>query len=363
MTGANVVVNDVMIDPRKPSHLLLATDRGGVLSSDDGGATFTASNRGFTHRQVAALLVDHRDSSIVYAGVLNDKEFGGVFVSRDRGELWRQMNDGMDGRDVFVLRQATDDSLIAGTDRGVFQLRANSSRWLPINLVLPPKPEAEPENKDDATPKKKNTAPARTTITELTGRVSALEAAPDRWFAATSIGFFDSTDSGATWRKQDIPGLSGVRNIAAAERMVVVASRNAVAVSVNAGESWLPFKPFDPDFQINSIAISPDGDLWIAAREGVFRSTDAGDSWKRVLSLRLSNVVDVRFDENGRILAVGADSTSVYESLDNGRTWSPINSGWLLRNVLSAHGRLLATTPFDGVIIQPDTSASARQLH
>ena len=229
--------------------------------------------------------------------------------------------------------------------------------------MLPPKPEAEPEKKDDATPKKKNTAPARTTITELTGRVSALEAAPDRWFAATSIGFFDSTDSGATWRKQDIPGLSGVRNIAAAERMVVVASRNAVAVSVNAGESWLPFKPFDPDFQINSVAISPDGDLWIAAREGVFRSTDAGDSWKRVLSLRLSNVVDVRFDENGRILAVGADSTSVYESLDNGRTWSPINSGWLLRNVQSAHGRLLATTPFDGVIIQPDTSASASQIH
>jgi len=363
MTGANVVVNDVMIDPRKPSHLLLATDRGGVLSSDDGGATFTASNRGFTHRQVAALLVDHRDSSIVYAGVLNDKEFGGVFVSRDRGELWRQMNDGMDGRDVFVLRQAPDNSLLAGTDRGVFQLRANSSRWSPINLVLPLKPEDAPEKKDDATPKKKNTAPARTTITELTGRVSALEAAPDRWFAATSIGFFDSTDSGATWRKQDIPGLSGVRNIAAAERMVVVASRNAVAVSVNAGESWLPFKPFDPDFQINSVAISPDGDLWIAAREGVFRSTDAGDSWKRVLSLRLSNVVDVRFDENGRILAVGADSTSVYESLDNGRTWSPINSGWLLRNVQSAHGRLLATTPFDGVIIQPDTSASASQIH
>src|SRR5262249_17439130 len=232
MTGANVVVNDVMIDPRKPSHLLLATDRGGVLASNDGGVTFTTSNRGFTHRQVAALLVDHSDSNIVYAGLLNDKEFGGVFVSRDRGQLWRQMNDGLDGRDVFVLRQAPDSSLLAGTDRGIFQLRANSSRWLPINLVLPPKPDDAPENKDNATPKKKNNSPARTTITELTGRVSALEVSPDRWYAATSIGFFDSTDSGATWRKQDIPGLSGVRNIAAAERMVIIASRNAVAVSV-----------------------------------------------------------------------------------------------------------------------------------
>lgn len=359
MTGANVVVNDVMIDPRKPAHLLLATDRGGVLASDDGGLTFTASNRGFTHRQVAALLVDHRDSSIVYAGLLNDKEFGGVFVSRDRGQLWNQMNDGLDGRDVFVLRQASDGSLLAGTDRGVFQMRATASRWLPINLVLPPKVEDAPEKRGPASGKK-TSAPARAAITELSGRVSALEVSPDRWYTATPLGFFDSVDSGVTWRKQEIPGLPKVSNIAAAERMVIVASRNAVAVSVNAGESWLPFKPFDPDFQINSVAISPDGDLWIAAREGVFRSTDAGDTWKRILSLRLSNVVDIRFDDRGRILAIGADSTSVYESLDNGRTWSPINSGWLLRNVLSAHGRLLATTPFDGVIIQPETSASAR---
>src|SRR5215470_10925349 len=128
MTGANVVINDVLIDPRKPAHLLLATDRGGVLASDDGGVTFTTANRGFTHRQVAALLVDRNDSSVVYAGVLNDKEYGGVFVTRDRGQTWKQMSNGLDGRDVFVLRQ-TNNALLAGTDHGIFTLRAGSLRW------------------------------------------------------------------------------------------------------------------------------------------------------------------------------------------------------------------------------------------
>ncbi len=364
MTSANVVVNDVMIDPRKTTHLLLATDRGGVLVSDDGGVTFTASNHGFTHRQVAALLVDHSYSAVVYAGLLNDKEFGGVFVSRDRGQLWNQINDGLDNRDVFVLRQAPDNSLLAGTDHGVFQLRANSSRWVPINTVLPPKNEDTPPSNDEGANKKaapaKKKEPARPAITELSGRVSALEVSPDRWYAASSIGFFESVDSGATWRKMEIPGLANVTAVAAAQRMVIIASRNAVAVSVNGGESWLPFKPFDPDFQINSVAVSPEGDLWIASRDGVFRSTNAGDSWKRISSLRLANVVNVKFDDSGRVLATGADSTSVYESLDNGRTWNPINSGWLLRNVLSSHGRLWATTPFDGVVLQPETSASAR---
>ncbi len=364
MTSANVVVNDVMIDPRKTTHLLLATDRGGVLVSDDGGVTFTASNHGFTHRQVAALLVDHSDSAVVYAGLLNDKEFGGVFVSRDRGQLWNQINDGLDNRDVFVLRQAPDNSLLAATDHGVFQLRTNSSRWVPINTVLPPKNEDTPPSNDEGAKKEaapaKKKEPARPAITELSGRVGALEVSPDRWYAASSIGFFESVDSGATWRKLEIPGLANVTAVAAAQRMVIIASRNAVAVSVNGGESWLPFKPFDPDFQINSVAVSPEGDLWIASRDGVFRSTNAGDSWKRISSLRLANVVNVKFDDSGRVLATGADSTSVYESLDNGRTWNPINSGWLLRNVLSSHGRLWATTPFDGVVLQPETSASAR---
>jgi len=76
MTGPNVIVNDVMIDPRNPKRVLLATDRSGVLSSVDGAQTFTASNRGFAHRQITALVVDRNNSDTLYTGVINDKEFG-----------------------------------------------------------------------------------------------------------------------------------------------------------------------------------------------------------------------------------------------------------------------------------------------
>ncbi|HXO38981.1 MAG TPA: hypothetical protein VN872_10095, partial [Candidatus Acidoferrum sp.] len=147
MTGSNIIINDVLIDPRHPARVLLATDRSGVLASDDGGVTFTASNRGFTHRQAAALLVDRSNSAVLYAGVLNDKEFGGVFVSRDAGQTWKQISDGLDGRDVFVLRQAADNSLVAGTDHGISVLKPNASRWVPSDL---------PSSKSQATMPRKN---------------------------------------------------------------------------------------------------------------------------------------------------------------------------------------------------------------
>ena len=135
-TGTNVIINDVLIDPRRPARVLLATDRSGVLASDDGGATFVASNRGFTHRQVATLLVDTKSPGDIYAGLLNDKEFGGVFKSTDAGQNWKQFSDGLEGRDVFALRRLPDNLLLAGTDRGIFTLKAGDSRWDPANTLI-----------------------------------------------------------------------------------------------------------------------------------------------------------------------------------------------------------------------------------
>jgi photosystem II stability/assembly factor-like uncharacterized protein len=354
MTGSNIIINDVLVDPRRPSRVLLATDRSGVLASDDGGVTFTASNRGFTHRQVAALLVDRVDTATLYAGVLNDKEFGGVFISRDAGQSWKQTSDGLDGRDVFVLRQAADNSLIAGTDHGVFALRPNASRWTPRNTLLPGAAEAAAAKKN---------APRPLVPNELSARVSVLEFAGERWFAASSTGLYVSTDSGESWRQETLPGSSVPISISVAGKVVAIASRNTVAVSVNGGESWLPSKPLDPEFAINAVAVDNRGDIWLAARAGLFRSTDAGDTWKQVSWLRLANILSVQFDdENHRILVTSGSSTNVFESGDNGRTWNAIGAGWRVRNLRLARGRLLGTTAFDGVVVQPEVAAGMESV-
>jgi photosystem II stability/assembly factor-like uncharacterized protein len=280
---------------------------------------------------------------------LNDKEFGGVFVSRDTGQSWKQLSDGLDGRDVFVLSQAADNSLIAGTDHGIFALPPNASRWMPRNILLPEK--AEPAAVRKA-------AVHSTATNELNSRVSVLALAGDKWLAATLTGLYVSSNSGVSWQQELLPGVGVPVNISVAGKVVAVAGHNMVAVSVNGAESWLPAKPLDPDFGINSVAVDNSGDIWLGARTGLFRSTDAGDSWKKISSLRLSNILTVQFDdENHRVLATSGSSTNVFESDDNGKTWSAISAGWRVRNLHLAHGRLLGTTAFDGVVIQPEIPA------
>src|SRR5581483_2140588 len=136
VTQPDVIVNDVYVDPNQPQHVLLATDRGGVLRSEDGGLTFTSSNNGFTMRQVVAYAADLHDSAQLYVGVVNDKETGGVFASSDGGVRWRQMSDGLGGRDVYSLTMTPADTLLAGTSHGIFQLAG--TMWAPAVVASPP---------------------------------------------------------------------------------------------------------------------------------------------------------------------------------------------------------------------------------
>lgn len=356
ITAPNIVVNDVLVDPRNSSRVLLATDRGGVLASNDAGVSFKASNRGFAHRQVTSIIADRGDGSVLYAGLLNDKEFGGVFISRNSGQTWRQTSDGLDGRDIFVLRQADNGAVIAGTNRGIFKLSPGSGRWTPLsNLdVLRRKVVKGPNGRMTVTSHG---------IAQFGARVSGLELGSEKWYAATSSGLLLSSDHGQTWR-QDGPAVAkDLIGVSAFDQMVVAASRLALFVSSDGGATWQVLRPSASISIMNSVALDHEGGIWVGAREGAFHSTDAGRSWEYVGTLPIADVVAIDYDpENHRLLATGATSTSVYESGDNGRTWHRRESGWFLRGVHPVHGRVFATTAFDGVVVEPDSPEGLRQV-
>ncbi|MGD0163838.1 MAG: transcriptional regulator [Candidatus Sulfotelmatobacter sp.] len=355
MSNPDVVVNDVLIDPRNSQRVLLATDRSGVLASDDSAATFTSSNHGYTHRYVSAILADSAEPSTLYIGVVNDREFGGVFSTHDAGQSWQQKSSGLDGRDVFTLKQASNGSLIAGTNRGVFELVKGSAAWQPINNIELQKTVSRTVKLKSG--KTKVVSSTTSTHAVLEGRVNDADLGPSRWFAATSSGLFSSKDQGKVWMGGPVAGEKDFVAVQAQGDLVVAATRSSVLVSQDAGTAWQPAALASYPINIRSVTVAPEGLIFVATREGAFRSVDSGQNWKHVVAgLPDKDITSVAYDgSRKRLLATSGQTGVVFESTDGGSTWQRgPDSGYPLRRISVVHGHYVAATPFDGVIAQPD---------
>ncbi len=356
VSNPEVVVNDVMIDPRNSSRVLLATDRSGVMASDDGAQTFTASNHGYTHRYVSSILADNRDAGTIYVGVVNDKEQGGVFFSHDGGQHWMQKANGLGGRDVFTLQQASNGALIAGTNRGMFMLDHNASEWRPINAIVNETVSYSTAKKGT---KKVSVASKTAKRSVLEAKVNYVDVSSKRWVAATSAGLFTSTNEGKSWTGGPVMGKNDFVSVGANGSLLAAATRTNVIFSTDGGGAWQ--QAALPNFltTIRSITVTPDGQMLMASREGAYRSSDSGATWEHMMNgLPDKNVSSISYDGKGkRLLATSTATGVVFESQDGGRSWTRgPDSGYPLRSVSVVQGHFMAATPFDGVIVQPGDS-------
>jgi len=355
VSNPEVVVNDVFVDPRNSNHVLIATDRSGVMASTNGAATWETSNHGYAHRYVSALLADNQNTNTFYVGIVNDREYGGVFYSHDNGQHWMQKAAGLGGRDVFALKQTPNGMLIAGTNRGIFYLEPNSTEWRPMNVVAI----ANTVSKRVKGQRK----PVTTTTyskSELDARVNDLELDSRRWLAATNAGIYASTDFGKTWHGGRVLGQQDFVSVRSKGETVVAATRSSVMVSNDGGEKWeLAVLP-NYVVSIRGATIVGDGQFLIASREGAYRSNDGGASWQHIVDgLPAKDITSVSFDSTHKRLFATSDATGViFESRDGGRTWQRgPDTGYPLRRVSIVGGRFIGATPFDGVILQPENES------
>lgn len=352
MTGPDVIVNDVYIDPSNTNHVLLATDRGGVLASADAATTFAQSNLGISERKVEALLVDRRDPARIYAGVVNDKAYGGVFVSANKGAAWKQTADGLDGRDVFALAQADDGTVLAGTNNGIFALAPDANAWDQRSVIVNTEMKATTQNVRGTrvTTEKSVKVPPQ----KMDGRVFALDASGDKWLASTTGGIYTSHDRGATWQGGPVMGVTGYLSVATQGSLMAAARPEAVVISHDGGQSWWPLGIPTVLTRIHRIAFSPDGAIWIGAREGVYFSRDKGKTWMWVHRLPLVDVDDLCFDADlDKILVSSRGSDFVYAIDPKTLDWKWWQTGYRLSAVRTARGRLLAATLDNGVLVEP----------
>lgn len=372
LTSPKLVVNDIAIDAHNPSRLVLATDRAGLMATADGGESFTESNRGFAHRQVSATAFDPAAGRL-YAALLNDKEYGGIHYTED-GREWRQVNRGLDDRDVFALiyaRGPTGGRLLAAVRDGILALDPAKNVWSPIGRVVGRAPELP-------TPARSTRKRATTNRSAHPGPGGYLKATVNDFFqagpgqpvyAATNSGLFRSSDSGATWNP--VSPRFPVTAVAADGNFLVAGGENGLDVSFNGGAYW--FHVFLPagglPGRVNAVALS--GELLLAAGEaGLFRSPDRGATWERKgHGMPLGPVPGVRFrpGNGSEVYASARLAGHVYVSDDGGQSFRALERQGLVGGRLGAVEilprrqslTLLVVTAFDGLFVRELPAAAA----
>ena len=359
MTGPDVIVNDVFVDPGDSNHVLAATDRGGVLLSQDAAASFVAANEGFSGRKVEALLVDRDNPERLFAGVVNDKSYGGVFVSTNGGAHWEQMAEGLDGRDVFALAESPEGTILAGTNHGIFALEADvpGGSWSPRSTIQNTLVKTATETHYG---KRVNIEKhVKDTRRQMDGRVHSLDLSGDAWLAATTGGLFTSRDHGASWQGGPVMGAVDYLSVVAHGSLLTAARRDGVVLSSDAGESWMPISVPAMLTRIHCVAFSADGTLWLGAREGVYFTRDLGKTWMWVHRFPMSDVDDLFYDAHlGRILVSSRSSDQVYAIDPKSLEWKWAQTGYRINRVRAAGERLLAASLYDGVLIEPQAAGA-----
>ena len=353
LTGPDVIINDVYVDPKNPKHVLLATDRSGVLLSNDQATTFSASNQGFSQRQVVALAKDVKDPNRLYAGVVNDKMYGGVFTSADGGRSWQQQSQGLDGRDVFSLAESPEGTLLAGTGHGIFAWQ--DGRWQAAGHVV-----QMVEKTTSVRRKGKLVKTTKTTAKpagEIDGRVNEFDLTHSTWYAATTAGVYQSADQGKTWTGGPVMGQADFRNVHTMGSVVLATRRTGIAISQDGGKTWQD-EPLPGQLTtIRTSTIAPGGSMWLGGREGVYYSTDNGANWKFMSSLPISDINGIEYEGDlKRIVITSWSSTWVMGVNEADRSWKWWDAGWHVRGVRSNGGHLLAASLYNGVVVQPQGS-------
>ena len=352
-----------------PAGTLWAATEGGLLRSDDGGASWQQSDRGTGGYLVKSVAFHPRDPQRMLAGTGGT----GVYLSTDGGSSWTESSQGLTagwveelyGREglpgVFAqlsvglfrfdgatswteLREPFEDDEKAELDGMLFDrnqatvifAHEGSSYWMSTDGG---RRWQEPEKKEPsmrdmmrgnlATPEFKSMAQDAANFRTL---YAGVWSSPDPGQAV-----WKTTDSGKTWK----PAGAGLPE-EAVQHLVSTAANTVLAVVDNeqlwrttgGGSSWSQVGSGLPEEELRQVAADP-GDpqrVFIATEKGLFRSTDGGGTFAKVGGALAEEDVEAVVADGKGNLYVGTFN-GVFRSSDGGGTWTAMNDGLLNTDV------------------------------
>src|SRR6185295_1399332 len=131
-TGGDV--RGLVVDPSDPTRFYFGTLDGQLYTSNDGARSWRLLVN-FNRPQlfVDHILVDPRNSKVLYVATHRHKEAGGFFKSKDGGLTWRDAPE-LRNEAVHALTQSESNPniLLAGTINGIFRSMDSGETWSPL---------------------------------------------------------------------------------------------------------------------------------------------------------------------------------------------------------------------------------------
>jgi photosystem II stability/assembly factor-like uncharacterized protein len=319
ISPGSLVINSMVIVPGDgggESRVLLGTEQHGVLASDDGGASFHASNEGFHHHRIVSLAVDPRGTDRAAAVLANAPD--ALVRTEDGGKSWVAMSAGLDREAVRQIFSSPTGWWAAPASGGLAQFDAQRNTWTHVGVLSEPSSSALNSGHDFGG--------ARGEVRAFRPAVNDLFFGDAAWFVATEQGLFVSRDSGRSWTELAFgPGELPVGSVRASRdgRQIRLVSSGGMVFSEDAGRTWawhdLPLESGGA----TRLEWTSDNILLAAARTGLYISRDAGISWTKAQAGLPGGLADGLLTAPDFWL-VSVQSAGLYISRDKGATWARV---------------------------------------
>lgn len=326
-------VRSIAIDPKNTQRLLIGTLDGQMYESTDGGTRWSQLT-GFSQPSlfVEYIVIDPRDSNVIYVAAHRHKEPGGFFKSVDGGKTWRAAAElKSEALHAFTQSPSDPDVLLAGTNRGVFRSTDAGETWTQLGTA------------DGLINIDSLAVDPRTTNTIYAGT----------WYLP-----YKTTDGGASWTriKQGMIDDSDVFAIEIDQRQpdhVIASACSGIYESKNGGLQWKKVQGIpSTSRRTRDIVQHParPSVVFAGTTEGLWRSVDGAASWTLITDKSLEVNAIAIHEENPDIVYIGTNNFGVMISRDGGKTFTTTNDGFSGRRAYTVvadrerAGRIYAAT-------------------
>jgi photosystem II stability/assembly factor-like uncharacterized protein len=373
-------VASLVIDPQNADTIYAALQsNAGVYKSTDGAAHWSAANSGLTASAYYSLAIDPSNSSVLYAG----PGPGRIFKTTDGGATWNELTNGL-GTSFYqsIAISTAPPTIIAVTNSGYYKSTDAGSTWTgPFQPSAGTSVAIDPRNASNILMgaffnlyRSGGSTFARSAsglTAAYTQSISVDPRSDSIIYTSGAAGIFKSTDHGESWT-QLLTTLTQSIAVDPFDSQTIYAITSGVFNrSLNGGVVWETYQTGLPSTAVgiladpltpgtlytisngvpykkagtaawtlkNSglpanafssfVAIDPNNAsvLYTGGPFGVYKSTNAGDSWTSAstgLSASGASAMSIdRYDSNHLLAWV---NSSGYESTNGGASWTPFST-------------------------------------